>query len=76
MWVLDPETGTYAPTPYESNKVPLSEQVNLLKEEKKTLQLAVVDLFEQTLSLEDKNKSTMLAITELYELILTPEGGE
>lgn len=53
------------------------ERISQLENEKKTLQLAVVDLFEQNLALEDKNKNVMIAVTDLFEMILPllPEEG-
>jgi len=44
MKILNPETGAYEPTPKELTRIPVSEEVKQLKQEKEELLARVSDL--------------------------------
>lgn len=50
--------------------VPLSKQIEALKEEGVMNMMAMVEMYEKNVSLEQENAATMLAVTELYELMM------
>lgn len=75
---VDPETKELNfeyPNPEEPAElitpaVPLSKQIEALKEEGVMNMMAMVEMYEKNVSLEQENAATMLAVTEIYELIM------